>query len=131
MTTSNAYNGDNRAQVSAVAGNVVTIAATQFPFASPSHRFQVVTGPVTYECNPAAGQVRRYAGYGIALTPQPAPPGVAPAVLVDGVSACGFAYDNAATNATLRTGIVSMNLTLTLSGENVSLQQQVHVDNVP
>ena len=39
--------------------------------------------------------------------------------------------DNAATNATLRTGIVSMNLTLTLSGENVSLQQQVHVDNVP
>ena len=52
-------------------------------------------------------------------------------MLVDGVSACGFAYDNAATNATLRTGIVSMNLTLTLSGENVSLQQQVHVDNAP
>jgi MSHA biogenesis protein MshO len=131
--TSNAYNpgaGINRAAVSGVAGNIVTIAATQFPFESPARRFQVVTGPVTYECNPTAQQIRRHAGYAIALA-QPTPPGGTPALLVDGVSACGFAYDNAVNNATLRTGVLSMNLQLTLNGENVNLQQQVHVDNVP
>lgn len=134
--TSNAYNpgaGINRAAVTGVAGNIVTIAATQFPFESPSKRFQVVTGAVTYECNPAAQQIRRYssgAGYNIALT-QPTPPGAAPALLVDGVTACAFAYDNAVNNATLRTGIFSMSLRLTRNTENVNLQQQVHVDNVP
>lgn len=131
VTTSNAYNGDNRAQVASVAGSIVTIAGTQFPFASPASRFQVVTGPVTYECNPTLQQIRRYAGYAIALNPQPAPPAGVPAVLVDGVTACGFAYDNAATTATLRTGIVSLNLQIRQAGENVNLLQQVHVNNVP
>jgi MSHA biogenesis protein MshO len=132
-TTSNAYNGGagtNRAVVGGVAGNVVTIAATQFPFSSPSNRFQVVTEAVTYECNPTLQQIRRYGGYAIALA-QPTPPAGAPALLVDGVTACGFTYDNAATNATLRTGIVSMSLRLTQSGENVNLLQQVHISNVP
>lgn len=132
-TTSNAYNGGagtNRATVSGVAGNIVTIAATQFPFESPSGRFQVVTGPVTYECNPGAQAIRRYSGYAPTLA-QPAPPGVAPALLVDGVAGCGFSYDNAGTNATLRTGVLSLNLQLSRNGENVRLQQQVHVDNVP
>jgi MSHA biogenesis protein MshO len=132
-TTSNAYNGGagtNRAAVTSVAGNIVNITATQFPFESPSARFQVVTGAVTYECNPTAQLVRRYSGYAITLA-QPAPPAGTPALLVDGVSACGFTYDNAATSATLRTGVLSMTVQLTRNGENVSLQQQVHVDNVP
>lgn len=132
-TTSNAYNsgtGTNRATVGGVAGNIVTIAATQFPFASPASRFQVVTGAVTYECNPTLQQIRRHAGYTIALA-QATPPAGTPALLVDGVTACGFTYDNAATNTTLRTGVVSMSLRLTQSGENVNLLQQVHVDNVP
>lgn len=131
--TSNAYNpgaGINRAAVTGVAGNVVSIAATQFPFESPSNRFQVVTGAVTYECNPTLQQIRRHAGYAIALA-QPTPPGGTPALLVDGVTACGFTYDNAATNATLRTGVVSMSLRLTQAAESVNLVQQVHVDNVP
>jgi MSHA biogenesis protein MshO len=131
VTTSNAYNGDNMAQVANVAGNIVTIAATQFPFASPASRFQVVTGPVTYECNPTLQQIRRHAGYGITLNPQPAPPAGTPDVLVDGVTACGFVYDNAATTATLRTGVVSLNLQISQGGEIVNLLQQVHVDNVP
>lgn len=130
-TSANAYAGDNRAQISSLAGNIITITATQFPFPSPSARFQVVTGPVTYECNPTAGQVRRYAGYGIQAA-QPTPPAVAAALLVDGVAACSFSYDNAAITATLlRTGVVSMNLNLSQAGESVSLLQQVHVDNVP
>ena len=130
-TSSNAYAGDNRADVGSVVGQVITIAPTQFPFASPSNRFQVVRGAVTYECNPLLGQVRRYDGYAITAG-QPTPPAVAPALLVDGVTACGFVYDNAATTATLlRTGVVSLNLRLSEAGESVELLQQVHVDNVP
>lgn len=130
-TSSNAYAGDNRADVGAVAGQIITIAATQFPFASPSNRFQVVRGPITYECNPLLGQILRYESYAITAG-QPTPPAVAPALLVDGVTACGFVYDNAATTATLlRTGVVSLNLRLTQAGESVELLQQVHVDNVP
>lgn len=132
-TTSNAYNagaGTNSAVVGGTAGNIVTIAATQFPFASPASRFQVVTGAVTYECDPTLQQIRRHAGYAITLA-QPTPPTGTPALLVDGVTACGFTYDNAATTATLRTGVVSMSLRLTQAGENVNLLEQVHVDNVP
>ena len=55
----------NRAQISAVgvgtggaAEQITLTAAFQFPFESPSHRFQVV-GPSPVVCSCAGGQIRR------------------------------------------------------------------------
>lgn len=123
--------GDVRRAYSGAAGAVSNIALTSaqaFPFDSPSRRFQVVAQPVTYECATAAGELRRYGGYG--FTPaQAAPPGAVPALLADNVSACSFTYT--AQEVARRAGLVSMTLRLTAGGETVSLFTQAHVSNVP
>ena len=66
----------NLAQVAAVSGAVVTLKSNPFlaqspqKFPSPSHRFQVVTTPVSYVCDPKSGTLTRYSGYDIqALQP--------------------------------------------------------------
>lgn len=128
-TESDAYTGNNRTAYTSVAGSTITMAAKQFPFASPGRRFHVVQSPVTYACNPVTGQLRRYWGYAI-VAAQPTPPaGGNNALLATSVSACSFTY--AANPATQRNGIVSLSLQVTQSGETVSLFQQVHVVNVP
>jgi MSHA biogenesis protein MshO len=126
----------------AQAGNTITIGAPGklFPFDSPSHRFQVVTTPVTYVCAPATdaagngtGTLTRWQGYTIqaaqpttlpvtALTPPPA--------LANNVSVCNFKYD-AAVVAQQRSGLVTMNLGITESGETITLYSATHVSNVP
>ncbi|MCW5603028.1 MAG: prepilin-type N-terminal cleavage/methylation domain-containing protein [Burkholderiales bacterium] len=129
VNTSNAYGGDNRAVYAGNAGGTITLAAPRlFPFASPARRFHVVQHAVTYECNPAAGTVRRYWNYPIALVQGTPPAGGNDALLVDGVSGCGFAYE---AGVTQRSGLVSMRLQITQEGETVSLLQQTHVTNVP
>ncbi|MDX8121685.1 prepilin-type N-terminal cleavage/methylation domain-containing protein [Janthinobacterium sp. LS2A] len=61
----------NLAQVAAVSGAVVTLQGNPFlaqspqKFPSPSHRFQVVTTPVSYVCDPQTGTLTRYSGYTI------------------------------------------------------------------
>lgn len=139
-STTNAYIGNNRAAVGSANNNAaaistdaarhtVTIAATRFPAPSPSQRFHMVGPPVTYECNPTAGVLRRYSyGFGGAGG-QATPPAGVPNVLVNNVTACTIAY-NPAVN-TMRTGVVLISLTLTLNGENVNLVHQVHVQNMP
>lgn len=129
-----------------------TVGGAQFPFGSPSNRFFIVNRPVTYACAPTAGTtytgtLRRVAGYAIQAA-QPtnlggaplsaqtgannallAGPSVAnPLALRPYVSACSFAYNNSASS---RNGIVTVQLTLTSSGENVTLLQQIHVGNSP
>lgn len=128
-TESDAYTGNNSAAFASVAGPTITIASKLFPFASPGHRFQVVEYPVTYACNPATGQLRRFWGYPVSAA-QPTPPaGGNNALLATNVSACSFTY---ATNpVTQRNGIVSLSLQVTRSGESINLFQQVHVVNVP
>jgi MSHA biogenesis protein MshO len=124
----NAYSGDNRAAAS-IAGNTVTLSpAKQFPFPSPGSRFQVVPHAVTYACNPATGELRRYWSYGI--NPAQATPPVTAnnALLATSVAGCGFAY---ATGAGLRTGVVTLTLRIEQVGEPIRLFQQVHVNNVP
>lgn len=128
-TESDAYTGSNSTSFSSLAASTITVAAKQFPFASPGRRFQVVQYPVTYACNLATGQLRRHWGYPISVA-QPTPPaGANSALLATNVSACSFTY--AANPAAQRNGIVSLSLQLTQSGETVSLFQQVHVANVP
>lgn len=136
----NAYTGntlatDNRRGIVAAGANSLTIAsANPLPFDSPSHRFQVVNTPVTYVCAPAAGgggTLTRWWGYPIqASQPTTLPASAAPpALLADKVSDCRFAYD--ANVVAQRSGLVTMRLAITESGETVSLYNAAHVSNEP
>jgi len=130
ITTANAYVGDNRATHASNTATTITLTAAKlFPFASPGKRFQVVQHPVTYQCDPGAGELRRYWGYAITAV-QPAPP-VTPnnTLLATNVSACSFSYTTGA--GTGRTGLASLSLQVSRDGETVRLFQQVHVNNVP
>jgi len=103
-------------------------AGHQFPFQSPRQRLFLVDGPISYICNTGTSFLHRYTGYGLAIA-QPVPPvGVTGIPLTRHVSACTFTYS--AGTAT-RAGLVTLELTLTDSGESVRLLHQVHVDNVP
>lgn len=115
-----AYTGGNVAST-----NNVAITPIQFPLASPGNRFQVVDGPVAYQCNLAAGTLTRFWGYdpfaGItAATPR--------ALLATGVSACTFTYEPGVTE---RGGLVSMTLALSEDGESVRLYATTQVSNQP
>ena len=134
-TTANAYVGDNRAAVNVGASTATTIALTaakQFPFPSPGKRFQVVQSSVTYACNPATGELRRYWGYGI-VDPQPTPPaGGSNALLatdIAPINGCSFTY--VASGAAQRMGVVMLSLKIQQGLESIKLFQQVHVTNVP
>jgi MSHA biogenesis protein MshO len=134
----NAYEGCNRRTiVSGGATMAFTTTALPFPFDSPSHRFQVITTPVTYVCSPAAngvgGTLTRYWGYAI-QSAQPSTVAtlntlVTPALLANNVSSCSFAYD--AFVMAQRSGLVTMNLGITESGETVTLYSAAHVSNMP
>jgi len=129
-TTANAYVGDNRGAYSSKTATTITLApAKQFPFPSPGKRFHVVQYAVTYACNPATGELRRYWGYGI-VDPQPTPPATPNnALLASNVALCSFTY--VTSGAALRTGVVMLSLKIQQSGESIQLFQQVHVTNVP
>lgn len=135
-----AYLGNNRVAVTTsnaapalfstdAAPHTVTLAAaTQFPAASTSSLFQVVTTPVTYACSPTAGTLLRYEGYPFAAA-QPTPPAVVPAVVVASVSACTIAYDPAVLR--VRTALITLSIDLTEAGETTRLVHQMHVLNTP
>jgi len=126
---------NNRAAVAAVpAGGKVSIAATQFPFDSPGHRFHVISTPVSYVCD-GAGTLWRYWGYAI----QPGQPGTVAALnalagvqfarLATNVSACSFTYDTFV--VAQRSGLVTMQLAITRDAETVTLYNATHVSNQP
>ncbi|MDP1864525.1 MAG: type II secretion system protein [Thiobacillus sp.] len=127
-----AWLGETLAAYSGAGGTLTTIPlapAKLFPVASPGNRFQVVEGPVTYACDPVAGTLTRYWGYGIA-DPQPTPPAApaSSALLANRVSACTFTY---LPGITERGGLVSMTLALTLNNETVRLHSNTQVSNQP
>ena len=117
------------AAVAAGAGgeNVVTFASHTFTLASPGRRFQIVSGPVTYACT--GGELRRYSGYTITALQSTPPAGGNNALLAGSETGCSFV--NATGGASQRTGVVSLTLQISQSGESVRLFQQVHVSNVP
>ncbi|MES2772189.1 MAG: hypothetical protein V4623_09530, partial [Pseudomonadota bacterium] len=100
-------------------------------------RFLLVpaSGPVTFACSNlglsngnGSGVLRRYTNYGFNSTQNPLPnvaDGAANSLLADNISACQFSY-SAANN-----GLLSLILTLTQSGESLTLTHQIHVDNTP
>lgn len=124
-----AYSGDTLRSYSGTIGaqsNVQFTPATSFPFDSPGHRFQVVETPVTYRCDAATRTLWRHAGYPIAAVQADPPVGGVSSLLAKNIS-CLFTYDT----VNQRFGLLSMRLTLTQSGEAVSLYHDVHVNNVP
>ena len=131
-----AYSGatavtDVRRVRSAATGSLTAINFTstnRLPFESASKRFQIVNEPVTYECSPGAGVLRRYTGYGFSTAQAPGAPGGTSAVLAGSVTDCNFVY---AQQAGRRAGLVALTLALTQGGETISLYYQVHVSNVP
>lgn len=108
--------------------DVISFAATNFYGGSPNNRFQLVTGPVTYACDPVAGTLTRFSGYALAAV-QPTPPAVAGAVLADNISACTFTYSGNV--VAQRSGLVTAHLTISRDGESVALYNATHVSNVP
>jgi len=134
QTGSDVYAGSSRRAISTAAGSVSSLQYTlgglgQFPLASPQNRFQIVSGPVTYQCNVAGGNnVLRHSGYAFAGTQPTAFGGATSAVLVGDVTACSFSYLPAVLQ---RNGLVVLRLTLTRNGESVELFHQVDVLNTP
>ncbi len=115
-------------------------AARQFPIASPGNRFHVVSGPVTFICQPgpvnaagdATGTLLRYSGYPIALAQPTAVGAGTTAILASFVEECEIAYDAAPANPALeRNSIVAMRLRLTRGGDSVTLYHETHVSNLP
>ena len=136
ITGANAYAGDNRTAYGSTAGAVINITPKLFPFASPGHRFHVIATPVTYACAPAAGgaggTLARWQGYAIQATqPLTLPAAGAPSsvLLATSVSNCRFIYD--ANVVAQRSGLVTMHLGITKSGETATLYSAAHVSNQP
>ena len=101
---------------------------------SPGRRFYIATTPVSYVCDTSAGTLTRIGGYAIASS-QPTNPAAAPlstapeqTLISDLVAACDFDY-TPGTNTS--TGLLVVELTLTLDGESIQLLHQIQVSNVP
>ncbi len=134
------YAGDN---VVALTSNVAcTLSAIRicfnggmlFPFESPSQRFQIISGPVTFAC--VGTTLWRHSGYSRQAA-QPTDRTITPlstatniARLATGVDCANssFIYTSGVTN---RVDLVVMRLTLTNTSDSVTLLHQVHVQNVP
>ncbi len=143
LTGADAYEGTSRRALTSTGATLATIGytvgGTQFPYASPNHRFHIVGQPITYACDPlagGAGSLRRYSGYAIQAA-QPTNVSGAPlstltgadnALLSGSVAACSFSYNTA---GSAHKAVVTLRLTLTRSGESITLMQQVSVESSP
>ncbi|MGB8517017.1 MAG: type II secretion system protein [Gallionella sp.] len=132
-----AYTGASGAQ------KMVIITATQFPlFASlASPRFDVVDGSrqaITFSCEGTLGMLNasndgqasmvKHWLYGFnAVQAAPVSLGGSRALLATKVSGCSINYDT----SNQRMGLLTVGLTLTSSGESVTLYHEIHVNNMP
>ena len=126
-----AYAADNSAVVASVVSgseSTITIAAKQFPLASPLSRFHVVPGDekiVSFSCS--AGRLLRSSNH--AYSNSCPTSGATVAVLAADVASCSFVYN---ASDLLRNGLVQMTFRFAdSSGESVSLYHEVHVGNTP
>lgn len=140
----NAYAGSNTATLSNAVdlGNVDELTITNaaltggnpaFPTASPGQRFFIIDTPISYLCDTSAGTITRYWNYTINAT-QPTTAaallsaGASSALLASKVSSCNAFYQ---AGVSQRTGLVTLELTISSGNESVTLLHQSHVDNVP
>ena len=102
--------------------------AFQFSQQSPGQRVFVIDGPTSYICNPATDQIVRYRNYAFSEV-QPTPPvGGSSDLVVSQLGGCNMTYNPGTSQ---RGGILTIEITITDSGESVNLLHQVHVVNVP
>ena len=123
-----AYNGGVAAPVQFVS----LISPNRLPFESPTQRFHVVHEQVRYICNPNAGAetLTRYVLDGSAITaPATIVPIVPGALLASHVTGCRFEYNPNV--VAQRTGVLTMQLTLTDNNESITLYNATHVSNEP
>lgn len=102
----------------------VTSTGADFPFpvSSPSHRVFIIDNYISYGCT--GGGLFRLEGY---ATPDPNLATLSGGSLeTDNISSCNFSYDP---GSSLKPGVLTLKLTLTIAGESVTLQHQVHVPN--
>ena len=135
---SDAYNEDNTAVIFSLGTEtaapietpIVLNPGKQFPLASGSNRFFVVSGSeqvVGYVCN--GGNLRRYVKTLPYAAPMSCPtPATSDPIVATKVSACNFDYTGSDLQ---RNALIRMTLQITDSGETVSLQHEVHVNNTP
>ncbi len=93
---SDAWQGGNRRTVTsngAVSNLTFTATGTPFPLESPSKRFYLTGGPVSYICDPAAGTIRRHWGYTLQASQPTTFSTGSNALLASRVSNCRFTYD--------------------------------------
>jgi MSHA biogenesis protein MshO len=114
--------------------NLVTLNPPfQFAFGSPEKRVYLVSGPVSYLCDTAAGTLTRYSGYAI-VSVQPASAatlaaaGAAAALVAANVGGCQFTYSSGTAQ---RNALATLSLQITQSGESVQLLNEVQVVNAP
>lgn len=130
-----AATGGNKSLITATATgvggeNIIRFTNTTFNLESPGSRFQVISGPITYVCNPITGTVTRISAYAISAGQQ-TPPAGTNARLAQNITACTITYNQNVVNQ--RAGIVAVALTFAdpAGGAAVNLFQQIQVSNVP
>lgn len=97
--------------VAAVAsGTRLSITPHSFPAIAATRRFYLVSGPVSYECNPATQLLQRHDGYAVSAVQPIAFGGAQTAPLATGVTACNFSY--VATGTSGRGGVLNLWLRL-------------------
>lgn len=132
ITGADAYNQDNTATVSATptesslppVETTITITSKRFPLASGSNRFHVIPANekiVAYVCS--AGNLYRTVSTTFSSNCDVTGP-----ILARDVSACSF--DSSGSDQQ-RNAIVHLVIQLTVSGEIVSLLNDVHINNAP
>ncbi|MDP3539903.1 MAG: prepilin-type N-terminal cleavage/methylation domain-containing protein [Azonexus sp.] len=128
---SDVYAGSSRRALTTI-GNALSalgFSGAQFPFGSPLHRFQIVNGPVTYECDTVGQVLRRRWGYGFSTVQPIVFAAGSSSTLVDHVVGCTITYS---AGALARNGIVVIRLRMQAeNGETVDLMHQVEVLNAP
>ncbi|MCL5798667.1 MAG: hypothetical protein M1574_00885 [Gammaproteobacteria bacterium] len=98
--------------------------AFRFAYPSPDDRVYLVSGPVSWFCDPALGTLRRDSGYPIQATePVSSSAGTLEA---DHVSACSFDYDPGTAQ---RNGLLTVTLSLSENGETITLVREMQVLN--
>lgn len=115
--------------------NIVLTPGFQFAYPSPRQRVYLVDSPVSFLCDTSTGNLTRYSGYTIATShasrdsnAELLAAGAAASIMSDHLSACTFTYTPGTAQ---RAALISLSLTLAQDGEQITLLQQVHVDNVP
>jgi len=127
--SSDAWQGGNRRTITntgTVSNLAFSATGSPLPLESPNKRFYLACAPVTYACNPAAGELRRISGYALQSSQPTSFSGTTSRLLASHVATCSMSYDPGATQ---RLGQLTLRIQLSQDGETVTLYREVVVNN--